>query len=103
MQTILLNPFSVSLEKPPFMEVNTKPTYQNGDYKIYKAWDKHFIHTFKNIVIAQRCAENKELIDGLVMDIKPTEEASLYHDYERPKAAISDGIKAAKKLNFKVE
>ena len=98
----LLNPFSVSLDKYPFMEVNSKPIYEAGEYKIYKAWDKHFIHTFKNIVIAQRCGANKALIDGLVNDIKPTGEAALYHDYERPKGAILEGIEAANKLNFKI-
>lgn len=99
---ILLNPFSVSLYKHPFMEVTSKPIYEAGEYKIYKAWDKHFIHTFKNIVIAQRCGADKALIDGLVNDIKPTGKAALYHDYERPKGAILQGIEAANKLKFKI-
>ena len=85
------------------MEVNTEPTYVNGNYKIYRFWDEHFVHTFKNIVIGQRCAASKPLIDNLAADIKPTEEAALYHDYERPKQAILDGIEAAKKLNFKIQ
>lgn len=98
----LLNPFSVSLKKPPFMEVNTSPIYKNGDYSIYKLWDEHFVHTYKNIVIAQRCGANEVLINNLVSDIKPIGEADLYHDYERPKEAILNGIKAAKNLNFKI-
>ncbi|MFM9945062.1 MAG: hypothetical protein ACKVQB_07480 [Bacteroidia bacterium] len=102
MTTTLLNPFSVSLDKYPFTDVATEPIYTNGDYRIYKAWKEHFIHTFKNIIIAQRCAANKALIDGLVNDIKPTGEADLYHDYERPKGAILKGIEAANKLNFKL-
>lgn len=101
--TTLLNPFSVSLKKYPFMEVTSKPIYENGNYRIYKQWDNHFVHTFKNIVIGQRCAANKSLIDGLKNDIKPKGESDLYHDYQRPKAAISDGIKEAKKLKFKVK
>jgi hypothetical protein len=103
MTTTLINPFSVSLDKYPFMEVATEPVYKNGDYKIYKAWNEHFIHTFKNIVIAQRCAANKDLINNLVTDKKPTGEAALYHDYERPKAAIKEGIEAAKTLNFQIK
>ena len=103
MATTLLNPFSVSLDKYPFMEVATEPIYTNGDYRIYKAWNEHFIHTFKNIVIAQRCAANKDLINNLVTDNKPTDEAGLYHQYERPKQAIRDGVKAAKRLNFTIK
>ncbi len=102
MTTKLINPFSISLKKYPFMEIWVDPIYVNGDYRIYKETSDHYIHTFKNIVIAQRCAPNKALIDNLVMDIKPTKEADLYHDYKRPKAAILDGIKAAKKLHFDI-
>lgn len=102
MATTLLNPFSVSLKKYPFMEVATSPVYTNGDYSIYKQGDEHFIHTYKNIVIAQRVAANKTLIDNLVNDNVPTGEASLYHDYQRPKEAILEGIEAAKNLNFEI-
>jgi hypothetical protein len=99
--TTLINPFSVSLKKYPFMDA-CDPVYVNGDYRIYKHTSDHYIHTFKNIVIAQRCGANKTLINNLVSDIKPTKEADLYHDYERPKQAILDGINAAKKLNFQI-
>lgn len=100
-KTILLNPYSVSLKKPPFMEVN-ELVYVNGDYRIYKYTYSHFVHTFKNIVICERGAANKPLIDNLVADIKPTTEAAIYHDYERPKEAIANGIEAAKNLNFQI-
>ena len=99
--TTLLNPFSVSLKKPPFMQVDN-PIYSNGDFKIYKYREKHYVHTYKNIVICERGAANKELINNLVNDIKPTEEAALFHDYERPKDAILRGTEAAKNLNFKI-
>ena len=100
----LLNPFSVSLKKYPFMEMNEgQIVYTNGDFKIYRHYQNHFVHTFKNIVICERGAANKELINNLVNDIKPTGEAALFHDYERPKGAIIDGMKAAKNLNFKIK
>lgn len=99
----LLNPFSVSLEKYPFMEVNSKPVYEVNEYKIYKFSNNHYVHTFKNIVFAERTGANKGLIENLVNDIKPQGEASLYHDYERPKAMIMKGINAAKKLNFQIK
>lgn len=99
----LLNPFSVLLKKPPFMDINTAPVYKNGDYRIYKLYDKHFVHTYKNIVICERCAANTELINNLINDTKPSGEADFYFLYERPKQAISEGIEAAKKLNFLIK
>lgn len=99
MTTTLINPFSVSLKKPPFMEVN-EPVFTNGDYRIYHYNYHHFVHTYKNIVICERAAANKDLLNDLIADKKPTGEADLYHNYERPKEAIKQGIKAAKKLNF---
>ena len=98
----LLNPFSVSLKQNPFMEVDNL-IYKNGDYSIYKYTNHHYVHTFKNIVICERGAANKELINNLLNDIKPTGEAALFHDYERPKGAILDGMEAAKLLNFKIQ
>lgn len=102
MKTKLLNPFSVSLKKSPFMEVVTGPIYTNGDFKIYKYFDGYFIHTFKNIVIGERCGANKEMIDSLATNTKPTGKAKRYFDYERAKAAMIEGLEAAKGLNFKV-
>jgi hypothetical protein len=102
MQTTLLNPYSVSLKKNPFMQVDN-PVYANGDYRIYHYNYNHFVHTYKNIVICERGAANKDLLNDLIADKKPTSEAALYHDYDRPKAAIRYGIKAAKKLNFKIQ
>ena len=41
------------LKKYPFMDVyNEQTVYKNGDYRIYKETNDHFVHTFKNIVIA---------------------------------------------------
>ena len=83
------------------MKVN-ELVYCKGEYKIYKYCENYFVHTYKNIVFAERGGANKQLIDNLINDIKPTDEASLYHDYERPKYAISQGLKAAKELKFNV-
>lgn len=57
----VLNPFSVSLQKYPFMEVPKKPVYSNGDYKIYAYFERHYVHTFKNIVIAERGKANTDI------------------------------------------
>jgi hypothetical protein len=102
MKTMLLNPFSVSLKKHPFMEMTTEPVFVRGDYRVFKYFNTHFVHAFKNIVIAERGSINKEMIENLIQETKPQDEAKLFHDYERPKQAIADGIKAAKELNFNV-
>ena len=97
--TTVINPFSVSLGKQPFMKLDYC-VYENGDYRIFKHTLNHYVHTFKNIVISERGAANKQLITNLIAGNIPKDEASLYHDFERPKQAILDGMEAAKKLNF---
>lgn len=103
MTNVLLNPFSVQLKKHPYINVSWPPMYENGDYKIYELYKNHYLHTFKNVVIAERGKPNKELILNLISDTKPKEEASLYHDYERPKEAILNGLEAAAKLGFEIK
>lgn len=98
----LLNPFSVSLKKPPFMEMRNPPVHTNGDYKIYKYFDRHYVHTFKNIVITELGAANTELIKNIATQTEPGKDTQLYFKYTRCLEAIQDGIEAAKKLNFKI-
>ena len=100
-KTTVLNPFSVSLKKPPFMQLDNL-IYSNGEYRIYKHTEQHYVYTYKNIVFSERGGANKDFLNAFAADIKPTGEAALYHDYERPKQAIKDGVKAANKLNFKI-
>ena len=99
---VLLNPFSHSLGKNPLFEVNSKPVFIDGDYRIYKYFDKHFVHTFKNVVICERCAMNKDVLTALKNNIKPIGEASIYHDFERPLWAKNEGLKIAQQINFTV-
>ncbi len=101
--TTLLNPFSLRLEKPPFMEIQSAPIYTDGDFKIYKYSPNRFVHTFKNIVIAERTAPNKTIFSNLKGETKPTGEADIFHQYERPLEAKNYGIEAAKKLNFNIQ
>lgn len=103
MKTTLLNPFSLRLKKSPFMEVGTEPIFKNSDFRIYRYCDKWFIHTFKNIVIAERCAPNKTIFTNLKGETKPTEESAIYHEFERPQAAMMEGIEAAKKMKFNIQ
>jgi len=101
----LLNPFSISLEKNPFMEISSTPVYSLGDFRVYKYSKDHYVHTFKNIVIAERVGINKEMISNLHTDTRPPEasEARMYFDYERSKETMLEGIEHAKKLNFTIK
>lgn len=101
-QITLLNPFSHSLGKNPLMEINDNPFFTDGDYKIYRLYNDYFVHTFKNIVIAERCGANKNLLANLKNNIKPTGNASIYHDFERPLWAKNTGLKISKQLNFSI-
>jgi len=103
MRIELLNPYSHILKKYPLIITSTdQEAFSDGDFKIYRHFDKHFLHTFKNIVIAERGGINKKLIENVKNDIKPIDEAEFYHDYERPKDAMLKGIQIAEILNFKI-
>jgi hypothetical protein len=99
----LLNPYSIMLEKNPIMNVDANPVYVDGDFRIYKYYDRHFIHTYKNIVVSERGAQFPQLLTNLKTNTPPTGEASIYHDYLRPLEAMELGIKEAKKLNFVIK
>lgn len=102
--TRLLNPFSISLGKHPYMEIlTTLPCYQIGEFKVYKRYNDYYIHTFKNIVIAERCGINKELLKNLHLDTMPEGKSNSYFNYTRAKEAMFRGIEEAKKLNFTIK
>lgn len=102
-QIRLLNPFSIKLEINPFMTTNSSPVYINGDFRVYKFSNKHFLHTFKNIIIAELGAINKDVINNVKNDIiPPLGDGKRYHQYDRPKEAMLFGIDQANKLNFEI-
>ena len=98
----LLNPFSVELRKEPFMEIKSNPIYSNGEYHIYKYVDKHYLHAYKNIIIAERSGIDKELLNNLATNTMPAFETTAYFGYNRAKLAIEQGLEASKKLDFKI-
>ena len=102
MATTLLNPFSVRLKKEPYMKINTAPVYVDGDYKIYKFVDKHYIYTFKNIVATERCGLNKDIISHLKGDTKPKRYSTEYYHNKRVLVALKEGIEYAKANGFKI-
>ena len=103
MKTILLNPFSIKLEKRPFENVYSDPCYVDGDYRIYKKSKDHYLHCYKNIIICERCGINKQLLSNVKNDITPSDKAKAFHDYERPREAMLFGISEAKILNFEIK
>lgn len=98
----LLNPFSIQLKKPGIEYISTPPVLISGDYRVYKKFDKHFLHTFKNIIIAERCSINEKIFSNLRGQTKPSGAAELYFDYESPLAALKEGEEVAKKIRFLV-
>lgn len=105
MNTILLNPFSVQLSKHPFMDIKSKPMYIDGNFKIYKYYDRHYIHTYKNIVVTELGAPNREILTQLKNKVAPIDspENSDLFSYNRCVEAMELGIKEAKKLNFTIQ
>ena len=99
----LLNPFSVELKKQPFQEIQSEPVYKNGDFLIYKLYEKHFLHTFKNIIFAERCGKNIEMIENIIKNTPPENgTGKIYHEFFRPKETIQNGLRYAKELNFEI-
>ena len=47
------------------------PIYEKGDFKIYKQFDKCYLHTYKHIAFNQLLAPNKELIDFHIKAERP--------------------------------
>ena len=101
--TTLLNPFSYQLKKQATQTINSKSVYSNGDYSVYKYVDKHFIYTYKNIVIAERCGLDKTIVDNLANDTYTGKSEQKYMNFDRPKEAIEIGINAAKELGFTIK
>lgn len=98
----LLNPYSYNLKKNPLFEIDREPICKYGLYSIYKLYPDHFVYTYKNIVIMERTGENEKMLWDLTTDTIPENTARAYHDFDRPKEAIKNGLEIAKKIGFKV-
>ena len=78
------------------------PVYVDGDYKIYKFVDKHYIYTFKNIVATERCGINKDIISHLKGTTKPKKDTTEYYHNKRVLVALKEGIEYAKANGFEI-
>jgi len=69
-----------------YFEVDN-PIYEKGDFKIYKQFDKCYLHTYKNIAFNQLLAPNKELIDWHIKGERP-DKAPLSFLYDRGRTTL---------------
>lgn len=98
-----LNPYAVALKREnPFYEIEGKPIYKNGDFSVYKYGNVHkwFVYLYKNIIITERTAASKELVDRFANNDEPI----LYSKYSfrRAMEALEDGKEYAKKIGFEI-
>lgn len=79
-----------------WVEIGDKIVYKKGDYKIVKRFDKFFDHIHGDVIISQRCASDKEMIDGLESGASDfcAGEADQYFRFERPTEAYKKGLEA---------
>jgi hypothetical protein len=45
--------------------------YEKGEFKIWKQFDKCYLHTYKGVAYNQLLAPNKELIDYHIKGVRP--------------------------------
>jgi len=53
------NPWLEGGGGPAYYDVDT-PVFVFGEFRIFKQFDRCYLHTFKNVAITQRCAPDKE-------------------------------------------
>ena len=77
---------------------NGEPVYVDGDYVIYKKRDKHYLHCYKNIIFAERCGANEQMMVDIKNDTF-SGNGNQYHNFDRPKEYLKNGIEWSKKYN----
>lgn len=76
------------------------PVFELGAYKIYKQFDKCYLHTFKDVAISQLGEANKELIKQLVNNTRPQGKYSPSHFiYDRALENKARGLLIKKGIN----
>lgn len=94
----ILNTWQSTKGNNKFFEVG-KPLFELGDYRIFKQFDKCYLHTFKNIAINQLCAPNREHIENLHTNSRPlinTEYTPKTFVFDRAKETMGKGLKLIK-------
>ena len=85
----------------PIVEVSGKCLYRNGEFSIYKHVEKAYYLLWKNVIICETTAPNKNLVDALAE--KNEEKATSSFLYESCEQDIADAIfKYAPKYCFEI-
>lgn len=86
----VLNTFSSNgIDNYYFDVTESKVVFELGEFKIYKVFDKNYLHTYKNIAVSQLCGANKDLINALYNN----ENTCKPFLYDRAKMFIDRGLK----------
>ena len=97
-----ISPFSYGLKKGyEFTIYSDNPVYTIGDYSIYKQHDDHYIYTYLNIIISERCGYCEQIINDLFVNKYSGPLNHKFINFDRPKQAIKDGTEIIKKYGLK--
>ena len=80
----------------------SEPVYTDGDFNIFRKSDNHFLHCYKNIIFAERCGLNTQLLTDIKND-SFSGCGDKFHNFDSPKEALANGIEFVKfypELNF---
>lgn len=94
----ILNTWQSTEAKKKYFEVG-KPIFKLGEYRIFKQFDKCYLHTYKNIAINQLCAPNKEHIKNLFNNTRPltnTKYTPKTFVFDRAKESLNKGLELIK-------
>ena len=100
----LLNPFAFILERKEkrLYDVNTKPVYENGEYKTYRFDGKWFVTCRGNIIVTETISIPTTLIEHLVKGEEPTDSVTNHH-YHRCLDIWPYALKCADMIGFTIE
>ena len=105
MKINILNTWTSDNTKVNYFE-ETNPIYTKGNYRIFKQTNKCYLHTFKNVAISQLGAANKEHINNLLEDTRPTDKGKFTAKtlvFDSAKKALKKGLLILQAHNLKAK
>lgn len=84
----------------PIVEVKGKCLYKNGEYSIYKHFNRAYYLLWKNVIIGEYVGVNKELADILANNGEGKEKQKLNYTLATEDIAVAE--KYANFYNFKI-
>ncbi len=80
-----LNVWSSTPDKLVYYNLG-EPIYKNGDFAVYKEFEKSYLYTYKDVAVNNLGAANKDYDDALAADQRP--EGVAGYLFDRAKEAI---------------